>query len=155
MRLRLIAVGQRMPRWVSEGFETYAARMRRELQLELVEVPVGGKSRSGDAGRAREAEGELLLARSEGQQRVVLDERGAAWSSARLAERLAHWMQGGRDVALLVGGPDGHAERVQAQADERWSLSPLTLPHAMVRVLVAEQLYRAWSMNHNHPYHRA
>ena len=155
MKLRLIAVGTRMPAWVTAGFEDYAARLPRELRLELVELPLSVRGKNPDVERARQAEGEKLLERSQDTQRVVLDERGSAWSSADLSARLKRWMQDGRDVSLLVGGPDGHSAQVLGQADERWSLSKLTLPHALVRVLVAEQLYRAWTLTVGHPYHRA
>lgn len=155
MKLRLIAVGTRMPAWVSAGFEDYAGRLPRELKLELVELPLAVRGKNADLERAKNAEGEKLLERSRDSHRVMLDERGAAWTSPDLAARLQAWMRNGRDVSLLVGGPDGHSAEVQKAADERWSLSKLTLPHALVRVLIAEQLYRAWSLTANHPYHRA
>lgn len=144
-----------MPAWVTAGFEDYAQRLPRELKLELVELPLAVRGKNADLERAKQAEGDKLLERSAGCTRVMLDERGASWSSTELANRLQVWMQQGRDVALLIGGPDGHAAEVHAAAQERWSLSRLTLPHALVRVLVAEQLYRAWSLTANHPYHRA
>ena len=155
MKLRLIAVGTRMPAWVTAGFEDYAQRLPRELKLELVELPLAVRGKNADLERAKHSEGEKLLERSRDSHRVMLDERGAAWTSTDLATRLKAWMQNGRDVSLLIGGPDGHSAEVQKLADERWSLSKLTLPHALVRVLVAEQLYRAWSLTANHPYHRA
>lgn len=155
MKLRLVAVGTRMPAWVTAGWLDYAERMPRELKLELIELPLAVRGKNADLERAKNAEGVKLLERSEGCTRVMLDERGASWTSTDLANRLKAWMQDGRDVALLVGGPDGHAAEVQKAADERWSLSKLTLPHALVRVLIAEQLYRAWSLTANHPYHRA
>lgn len=155
MKLRLVAVGTRMPAWVTAGFEDYAARLPRELKLELLELPLAQRGKNADLERAKSAEGEKLLERSQGLHRVVLDERGASWTSVDLAARLKDWMQQGRDVALLVGGPDGHSADVQKQAAERWSLSKLTLPHALVRILIAEQIYRAWSLTANHPYHRA
>lgn len=155
MKLRLVAVGTRMPAWVTAGFEDYAARLPRELKLELVELPLAQRGKNADLERAKHSEGEKLLERSRDLHRVVLDERGASWTSTELAARLKDWMQQGRDVALLVGGPDGHSAEVQNQAAERWSLSKLTLPHALVRILIAEQIYRAWSLTANHPYHRA
>lgn len=155
MRLKLIAVGQRMPAWVTTGFEDYAARMPRELKLELVELPLAQRGKNADLERAKNSEGDKLIERSDNTHRVVLDERGTAWTSTDLAMRQQHWMQNGRDVSFLVGGPDGHSAAVTQLADERWSLSKLTLPHALVRVLIAEQLYRAWSLTANHPYHRA
>lgn len=154
MRLRLVAAGTRMPGWVSEGFQAYAARMPRECRLELREVSLGRRSRNTDPARAIAAEGERLLAASAGQSRIVLDVRGQPVDTPGLSRRLAGWLQDGRDVALLVGGPDGLAPACIEAAEWRWSLSPLTLPHGMVRVLVAEQLYRAWTILSGHPYHR-
>lgn len=157
MKLRLVAIGTRMPAWVEAGFQDYAQRLpARELKLELVELPLAARgNKNPDPERAKQLEGQSLLERTRDHHRVVLDERGSAWSSTDLAARLRVWMQNGRDVALLVGGPDGHAAQVIAAADERWSLSKLTLPHALVRVMLAEQIYRAWSLTANHPYHRA
>lgn len=155
MKLRVVAVGTRMPAWVEAGIADYAARMPRELRLDVIEVPLAQRGKNADLERARNAEGDKLLERSRDTHRVMLDERGAPWSSLELAERLKSWMQQGRDVAFLVGGPDGHSPEVTKQAQERWALSRLTLPHALVRIVVAEQLYRAWSLHENHPYHRA
>jgi 23S rRNA (pseudouridine1915-N3)-methyltransferase len=154
VRLRLIAVGTRMPGWVTEGFNDYAGRMPRECRLELREVALGRRSRGADAARAIASEGERLLAASAGCTRICLDVRGAAVDTGGLARRLAGWLQDGQDVALLVGGPDGLAPECLETARWRWSLSSLTLPHGLVRVLVAEQLYRAWTMLTGHPYHR-
>ena len=154
MRLRLVAVGTRMPGWVDDGFNEYAGRMPRECRLELREVALGRRSRGADTARAVSTEGERLLAASEGCLRVCLDVRGAAVDTAGLSRRLAGWLQDGQDVALLVGGPDGLAPECLGAARWRWSLSPLTLPHGLVRVLVAEQFYRAWTVLSGHPYHR-
>ncbi len=155
MKLRLMAVGQKMPAWVQSGFNEYAQRMPREFGLELIEIPLGPRGRGADAKRAQVQEAGKLMERSRDMHRVVLDERGTSWSSRDLSRQLAQWMQGGRDVALLVGGPDGHTPEVKSAADQSWSLSNLTLPHALVRVLIAEQLYRAWTLLTNHPYHRS
>lgn len=156
MKLRLIAVGTRMPAWVETGFRDYAERMPRELRLELVEIPVAQRGRNPDIARLKQQEGERMLkAAGERNCVIALDERGRSWSSPELAERVAQWQLDGRDVDLLVGGPDGLAPDCLQRAEARWSLSALTLPHALVRVLVAEQLYRAWSLLANHPYHRA
>lgn len=154
MRLRLVAVGTRMPGWVDEGFKDYAGRMPRECRLELREVPLGRRSRGTDPVRAIAAEGERLLAGSEDCVRVCLDVQGSAVDTVGLSRRLAGWLQDGQDIALLVGGPDGLAPACLEAARWRWSLSPLTLPHGLVRVLVAEQLYRAWTVLSGHPYHR-
>lgn len=144
-----------MPAWVQGGFADYAARLPRELKLELVEVPLAARGKNADLARVRQAEGAVLLGRAGDAKLIALDERGESWSSADLAHQLKSWMQSGRDLALLVGGPDGHSSQVLEQADARWSLSRLTLPHALVRVVLVEQLYRAWSLLANHPYHRA
>lgn len=156
MKLRLLAVGTRMPAWVEAGFGDYAARLPRELKLELVEIPAAVRGRNPDIVRLKRQEGERMLKRiAPGERVIALDEQGRAWSSPQLAERLAAWQQDGRDVCLLVGGPDGLAEACLRRAEACWALSALTLPHALVRVLLAEQLYRAWTLLANHPYHRA
>jgi len=156
MRLRLIAVGGRMPDWVQTAFDDYVKRLPRELRMELVEISLATRGKNADIARARQLEGERVLkALPDGQRTVALDERGASWSSLDLADQLRRWQQDGRDVALLVGGPDGHAPEVIRRAEQKWSLSPLTLPHALVRVLVAEQIYRATTLIAGHPYHRA
>lgn len=155
MRVRLIAIGTRMPEWVETAVADYAGRLPRELKLEVVELPLEPRGKNADIARLKQAEGERLLKAAGSARRIVLDERGSAWSSAELAQRLERWKQDGRDLAWLVGGPDGHAPEVLAQAEAQWSLSRLTLPHPLVRVLLAEQLYRAWSLGAHHPYHRA
>jgi len=155
MRLRLIAVGTRMPDWIETGFTDYAGRLPRELKLELVEIPVEHRGKNADIPRLRDAEGERLLKAAGDARIIVFDERGAGLDTTGWAKALQSWMQDGRDVALLIGGPDGHAPAVKARAEAQWSLSKLTFPHALVRVLVAEQLYRAWSLLNHHPYHRA
>ncbi|NGX15915.1 23S rRNA (pseudouridine(1915)-N(3))-methyltransferase RlmH [Wenzhouxiangella sp. XN24] len=154
MRLRILAVGSRMPGWVDEGCRDYAARMPRECRLEIQSLPLGRRSRGSDTSKAVADEGRRLLAASEGCLRVCLDVPGVQVDTPGLARKLADWRQDGRDVALLVGGPDGLAASCLDQAQWRWSLSHLTLPHGLVRVLLAEQLYRAWTILSGHPYHR-
>ena len=155
MRVHLIAVGSGMPRWVAEGFQEYARRMPRECTLVLREVELPGRQRGLPASQGRTAEGERLLAAvPAGAGVVALDERGAPWDTLELSHRLEGWLGGGRDVALLVGGADGLAPECLQAAGQVWSLSALTRPHMLVRVLVAEQLYRAWSILAGHPYHR-
>ncbi len=155
MRIRLIAVGKGMPAWVAEGFADYARRMPAECRLELVEVTAERRSKRHNSTRLIEAEGNRLLgAVPRGSWWIALDERGELWNTQTLAAQLERWMGEGADLALLVGGPDGLDPACREQARQVWSLSPLTLPHMLVRVLVAEQLYRAWTIIAGHPYHR-
>ncbi len=160
MRLRVIAVGTRMPAWVDEVFTGYARRVTGTLKLELREVPAGPRSggRGGtavSASRAMGVERDRLLAElGKGDLVVALDEHGHEWATRELADWLAARMHEGRDVAFLVGGPDGLDSGVLERSDFRWSLSRLTLPHALVRVVLAEQLYRAHAVLSGHPYHR-
>ena len=155
MRIRLLAVAGRPPRWAQAAFDEYAKRLPTALRFEAPLIALA-KGHGGDWRRAREEEGRRLLARIGERDRVVaLDERGKSWSTADFADRLAGWQSAGDDVSLLVGGPDGLAPACMRRANAGWSLSALTLPHALVRVVVAEQLYRAWSILGNHPYHRA
>jgi len=153
--VHLLAVGARLPGWAAAGVEDYARRLPRGW-LRLTEVPAARRRGGQSAADAVHREGERLLARVPAQARVVaLDERGRSLTTAELGRRLERWLGGGSEVALLMGGPDGLARACLARADERWSLSALTLPHALVRVLVVEQLYRVWSAGRGHPYHRA
>ena len=156
MKARLVAVGERAPGWVAEGFGEYQKRLSHGLPLELVEIAPGIRGKGRDAARAMQDEGERVMAAlPKGSWAVALDGRGNALSSERLAARLEHWRGQGRDLAFLIGGPEGHAPEVLQRADERWSLGPLTLPHMLVRLVLAEQVYRAAALLANHPYHRA
>ena len=156
MQINLIAVGTRMPDWITAGYTEYARRLPRECCLNLVEVALAKRTRSGPTARAIEEEGRRMLAAIPGRDRVIaLDVGGRAWSTEQLAGQLGEWMHDGRDVSLLVGGPDGLAGACLERAGQRWSLSPLTLPHPLVRVVLAEQLYRAWTLTTGHPYHRS
>lgn len=155
MRIHLIAAGTKMPSWVQEGYEDYAARLPSGCKLLLKEIPLGASRSGGDARKAvQEESARMLAALPEGAGVTALDVRGKALDTEALAKLLNQWLQAGRDQALLVGGPDGLAPECLAKAALKWSLSPLTLPHGLVRVVVAEQLYRAWSILKNHPYHR-
>jgi 23S rRNA (pseudouridine1915-N3)-methyltransferase len=154
MKIRLLCVGTRMPAWISEGYATFAKRLPRDLPLILDEVPAA--RRTNDTARCIDEEGRRMLARVAPDEHVIaMDERGSAWSSAELARRMRAWRRDGRDIVLLVGGADGLAAPCRARAEQSWSLSAATLPHGLVRVVVAEQIYRAWTQLVGHPYHRA
>lgn len=155
MRLVLAVVGQRMPGWVDTAYEDFAKRFPPEMRLELKAVKAEPRSGGRTAEQMMAAEAQRLdAAIPKGARRVVLDERGSRLTTVQLAERMQAWRQDGRDVAFLVGGPDGLDPALKAGADETLRLSDLTLPHAFVRVLLAEGLYRAWSVSTGHPYHR-
>jgi 23S rRNA (pseudouridine1915-N3)-methyltransferase len=156
MKLKLLAVGTKMPAWVNDGYQEYAKRFPRECQLVLQEIQPAKRGKSGHASQWMEEEGERILAAIPSDHHVVsLDVKGKPWTTEQLAEQMQHWLSDGRDVSLLVGGPDGLAKKCSQRADQKWSLSALTLPHPLVRIVMAEQLYRAWTVLQNHPYHRA
>ncbi|AWI79949.1 23S rRNA (pseudouridine(1915)-N(3))-methyltransferase RlmH [Parazoarcus communis] len=155
MKLLVVAVGHRMPSWVEAGFDEFARRMPRELPLQLVEIKAEPRTSGKTVEAMMAAEATRLEAALPPRcRRVILDERGADLSSMALARRLEDWQGEGQDVALIVGGPDGLSPAFKATAAESVRLSSLTLPHALVRPLLAEALYRAWSITRNHPYHR-
>lgn len=155
MRATLIAVGERMPAWVSTGYNEYAKRLAHELPLQLVEISTKLRGRSNDIARVIADEGALMCAAiPKGAHAVALDGRGKAFSSEQLAEQLARWRMQGTDLAFLIGGPEGLAPAALERANQHWSLGPATLPHPLVRIILAEQLYRAVSLLGNHPYHR-
>jgi 23S rRNA (pseudouridine1915-N3)-methyltransferase len=155
VRIHLVAIGHKPPAWVAAGWEAFARRLPRDCALQLVELAAGRRGPKADLARALREEGDRMLAAIPAGARVVaLDVAGSGWDTPELARRLERWRGGGREVALLVGGPEGLDPRCLARADERWSLSPLTFPHMLVRVIVAEQLYRAWTLLGGHPYHR-
>lgn len=155
MLLRVVAVGTRMPAWVDDAVDTYTRRMPQELRVDWKPVRAEPREAGGGAARcmAREAQ-RIRDALPAGARLVVLDERGADLTSARLAERLLAWQRDARPVAIVIGGPDGIDPELRTQAEESLRLSSLTLPHALVRPLLAEQLYRAWTIASGHPYHR-
>lgn len=143
-----------MPSWVTQAFNDYQSRFPREMPLELIEIPAGRRTKNADIARILEKEGEQMLSYCTKSRIVMLDIPGKSLSTPELAQRLEHWKQDGRDIALLIGGPEGLSPACKQSAMESWSLSNLTLPHPLVRVIVAESLYRAWSVTTNHPYHR-
>ena len=156
MKARLVATGERAPAWVAQGFSEYQKRLSHWLPLELFEIEPGLRGKGRDAQRAIEEEGRRVLAALPKNAHVVaLEVTGKPHSSEQLAQRMEHWRGQGRDLAFLIGGPEGHSAEVLLAANETWSLGPLTLPHMLARLLVAEQLYRAAAMLANHPYHRA
>lgn len=156
MQITIAAVGTRLDAWVYEAFDGYRERLPRHLRLDLREVPVTRRSPGGDVAAALETEGERLLrALRPGELVIALDERGRHWSSAELAAELSRWQQQHPQVTLLIGGPDGLSPACRARAAALWSLSKLTFPHGLVRVLLAEQIYRASTILQGHPYHRA
>ncbi len=155
MRIRIIALGTKMPSWVAAGYDDYARRLPRDWTVELVALPLAtrGKSTSTDAIIEKEADA-MLGAIGKGDKVVALEVKGRPWSTEELARQLGDWRMSGVNYSLLIGGPDGLSQRCRDRADLQWSLSPLTLPHPLVRIVVIEQLYRAYSLLHNHPYHK-
>ena len=144
-----------MPAWVNQGVEEYGKRMPREWKLEWREIPLARRGKDANAQQLCAREGEQILkAVPTGDRVIALDVRGARLSTEQLAEQLKDWQMSGDSYSLLIGGPDGLSPACLERADKRWSLSDLTLPHPLVRILLAEQLYRAWTITVNHPYHR-
>ncbi|MDR3477510.1 MAG: 23S rRNA (pseudouridine(1915)-N(3))-methyltransferase RlmH [Gammaproteobacteria bacterium] len=155
MQINLIAVGNKMPSWVESGYAEYAKRLPPGYLLKLIEITPEKRTKQADIQRITEKEGDKILAAIKpGNLVIALDVLGQAWPTERLAKALQTWHSESRDVDLLVGGPDGLSKAALQKAEIKWSLSPLTLPHPLVRIILAEQLYRAWSILHNHPYHR-
>ncbi|QYA28019.1 23S rRNA (pseudouridine(1915)-N(3))-methyltransferase RlmH [Escherichia coli] len=175
MKLQLVAVGTKMPDWVQTGFTEYLRRFPKDMPFELIEIPAGKRGKNADIKRILDKEGEQMLAAAGKNRIVTLDIPGKPWDTPQLASEartpphppppppphphpppppLERWKLDGRDVSLLIGGPEGLSPACKAAAEQSWSLSALTLPHPLVRVLVAESLYRAWSITTNHPYHR-
>jgi 23S rRNA (pseudouridine1915-N3)-methyltransferase len=155
VHFRILAVGDRQPAWVDDAVKNYATRLPPAWRFRVDVLPTAKRKRGDRSARPREEEGAAILDRTRDEFLVLLDERGQGLSSADLAAKLTDWQQDGRDIALVIGGPDGVSNAVRQRADYTWSLSALTLPHGLARILCVEQLYRAWSMNAGHPYHRA
>lgn len=155
MKLQLIAVGSKMPAWVQTGFQEYAKRLPKELSPQLVEIPIGHRPKNGAVAEAIKTEGEAILAAiPAGYKAVMLDVQGKTWSTEQLSEQLAHWRMEGDNLSFVIGGPDGLSASCLDRADAKWSLSRLTLPHPLVRIVWVEQLYRAWTLLQGHPYHK-
>ncbi len=155
MKLLIVSVGHKVPDWITAGFNEYAKRMPREAKIELIEIKPEPRSSGKATAQIMEAEAQRILAAlPHNCLRIALDEHGAQPTTKQLAAQMQDWMRGGRDVAFVIGGADGLHDSVKQAAQHLLALSALTLPHAFVRLLLAEQLYRAHSLLHNHPYHR-
>ena len=155
MIINIIAVGTKMPAWVTQGVDEYLRRMPNECQVKFIELPLGQRSKSKNIKQAMQQEEKSILAAIPNNALVIaLEVKAKIWSTEILSEKMQDWMQSGKDVALLVGGPDGMTQVCIDMAVEKWSLSNLTLPHPLVRIVLAEQLYRALMVIKNHPYHK-
>jgi len=155
MKLLILAVGHKMPSWITDGFNEYSKRMPREAKIELLEIKPEPRTTGRTVAQIMEAEAQRIQAAlPRDALRIVLDERGKHWTTRQLTEQMKDWLGGGRDVAFIIGGADGLHDSIRAGANQLLALSAMVLPHGMVRVLLAEQLYRAHSLLHNHPYHR-
>jgi 23S rRNA (pseudouridine1915-N3)-methyltransferase len=156
MNIHLLAVGTKMPKWVSIAYQEYAQRLPMKCSLVLKEITAEKRTKNSNIEAIIDKESEKIKAAIPANCRIVaLEVTGKIWSTEKLAVRLEAWMMGGQDIALIVGGPDGLNDEILAMAHEKWSLSELTFPHPLVRVILAEQIYRAYSIIENHPYHRA
>jgi len=155
MKIHLIAIGQKMPSWITTGYNEYARRLPAECALNLIEVTAEKRNKNTNTKKALEKEATRMLSAIPKNVLVIsMDIAGQKWDTPKLARHLDDWMHEGRDIALLIGGADGLGQSCQLRSEYSWSLSSLTFPHPLVRVLLAEQLYRAWSILNNHPYHR-
>ena len=155
MHIRLLAVGERQPSWVDDAFAVYSGRLPREWKFRLDVLPTVRRGKTDKSSQAAETEGQQILDKlAGGEQLLLLDERGRQLDSRGLAAKLTDWQLDGRDLCFVIGGPDGVSAAVRQRADFTWSLSKLTLPHGLARVLLAEQLYRAYALQTGHPYHR-
>ena len=155
MLVRILAIGHKMPSWVTEGYQEYAKRFPPSCQIELVEIAAEKRTKQSNIPKIMELEGQKLLSTIKPGNRVIaLDVKGQSWSTEQLADHLKSWHLDGRNTDLLIGGPDGLSKECLQKAELKWSLSALTLPHPLVRIVLAEQFYRALSIMQNHPYHR-
>ena len=155
MKIRLLTITHKVPSWIETGYQEYASRLPKSCALELIEIPAEKRDRSTNITLIIKREGEKLLAASKAHHLIIaLDVKGKLWSTKELVKQLADWQQHGDNVDLLIGGPDGLSSQCIKEANRCWSLSPLTFPHILVRLIIAEQIYRAWSILQQHPYHR-
>lgn len=155
MHLSIISIGKSMPTWVETGFQDYSKRFAGELRLQLITLEAGKRGKNADIQRILQDEGERMLAAIPKNNHIIaLERNGEEWSTTALAKNLQQWQLNGRSVSFLIGGPEGIAISCLEKANQQWSLSKLTFPHPLVRIIVAEQLYRAWSLLKGHPYHR-
>jgi len=155
MKIYFLAIGQRMPGWVEQGYKEYASRLSGTVQVELKEIPAAKRVRNSVIKKIKQDEGKRLLAAvPAGAKIIVLDEHGKSQTTKQLASHLDEWIQMSQNMAILIGGPDGLSDECLQKADLKWSLSDFTFPHPLVRIILVEQIYRAWSLLNNHPYHR-
>jgi 23S rRNA (pseudouridine1915-N3)-methyltransferase len=155
MKVHLIAVGKKMPEWINAGYAEFSKRMPPEFQINLIEITPSVRNKTTAIEKNIKEESERIKSALPANSKlIVLDEKGKNFSSIDLSKKMEGWLPMGQDISLVIGGADGIDPEIKQQADEKWSLSSLTLPHALVRVVVAEQLYRAWSILKGHPYHR-
>jgi 23S rRNA (pseudouridine1915-N3)-methyltransferase len=155
MKIKLVSVASKMPKWVEAGYQEFAKRLPKDCALELIEIPLSKRGKNADINRLMNKERDLILAKIQQQDHVcALEVNGKPHTTSQLAERLDAWKNMGKNIVLLVGGPEGLHQDCRDRANELWSLSNLTLPHPIVRIVLAETLYRAWSVNAGHPYHR-
>ncbi len=156
MKLKVIAVGTKMPPWVEMGVQEYSKRLPRDMPLEFIEIPIGNRAKNANLARAVKQESDQILAQVKPQDHVIaLEVTGNNWSTEKLAKQMQNWQMQGQNIIFLIGGPDGLSDACRARANQQWSFSALTLPHPIVRIILSEQLYRAWSITQNHPYHRS
>lgn len=155
MKIRILTITHKFPQWVQEGYQEYTKRLPLSCALELIEIPAEKRNKNADIQRITQREGEKMLALIKPSHHIIaLDVKGKYWSTEELAEHLNAWQQDGKNIDLLIGGPDGLSPSCLKQAKEKWSLSPLTFPHILVPLILAEQIYRAWTILNHHPYHR-
>lgn len=155
MNIQIVAVGTKMPAWVEQGVNEYLRRFPSDFKVQFTEITAGKRGKTVNANTVIELEGKKCLdAIPQGNRIIALEVKGKSWDSPQLAKNIEKWQMDGRNVSILIGGPEGLSQECKDAAEQWWSLSPLTLPHPMVRVIAAEALYRAWSITQNHPYHR-